>query len=150
MVFPLASAVVTGAEKTTVRTPEVPVPFRTSAFFVYVFGGTALSAHVTSFATGVGPASIANVTMIVFPAATPAPGTVTAIVVPAARLLLIPMFFTSAGAASARVAPSASTTAAMSGAIRRFRSAFTVVPPAAEAVSPPPAGRARLVPQRKR
>jgi hypothetical protein len=34
MVFPAARAVVTGAEKTTVRTPEVPVPFRTSAFLV--------------------------------------------------------------------------------------------------------------------
>ena len=34
MVLPLTSAVPTGAEKTTVRTPDVPEPIVTSASFV--------------------------------------------------------------------------------------------------------------------
>ena len=64
IVRPLVSAVVTGAEHTTVRTPVVVEPFVTSASFVYVFGvGDALSEHVTVPDCG----SIANVTMIVLP-----------------------------------------------------------------------------------
>src|SRR5262245_1070534 len=151
MVFPAASAVVTGAEKTTVRTPEVPVPFRTSALFVYVFAGTALSVHVTSPTVGVGPASIANVTMIVFPTATPPAGTVTAIdvVPPAVMLLLVPIGLGGVGAAPTRVATSASTRATAK-RVSRFASAFTVVLQRLGPLRRRRPGTARLVPQRKR
>src|SRR2546425_10239360 len=65
----VVSAVVTGAEKTTVRTPAVPDPFVTSASLVYVFLAVGVSAHETVVVTGAG--SIARVTMIVLPTAMP-------------------------------------------------------------------------------
>src|SRR5882724_9445616 len=107
MLSPATSAVVTAAEKTTVRTPEVPDPFVTSASWLYAF--PLASAQLTAPAAG----SIANVTMTVWPTGTPPAATVTASIVPAVLLPLVPTFLTNAIAARAseRAGPTRSATA---------------------------------------
>jgi hypothetical protein len=85
IVFPETRAVLTGAEKTCVRTPVVPEPLVMEASVVYVL--RPLSAMLTVPLAG----SIANVTMIVLPAGTPPAGTVTLRLVPEVVLVFCPI-----------------------------------------------------------
>ena len=67
VIVPFESAVVTGAEKTSVLIPLVPVPAVWSALFVYVFPALSLTVMVDAVA------STAIVAKIVLPAATVIP-----------------------------------------------------------------------------
>jgi hypothetical protein len=67
VIVPFESAVVTGAEKTSVLIPLLPVPPVWSAFFVYVFPALSLMVMVDAVA------STAIVAKIVLPAATVIP-----------------------------------------------------------------------------
>src|SRR5262249_43046760 len=115
IVLPDTSAVVMREEKTTVRTPAVPVPFAMSASREYVF--PAVSDTVTVPVAG----SIAMVTITVLLRATPAAGTVTEIVVPAVVFPAVPTFFTNAICAAARDAGSASRSSSESAERRPIR-----------------------------
>src|SRR6266404_327556 len=124
----LPRAVLTRAEKTTVRTPEVAEPLVTSASRLYEF--PPLSAHETAPADG----SIANVTMTVSPTATTVlPCIVTESEVPGIVFPLVPTFWTKAIAARAsELAGPASITRARSVRVRTrapVRPVRLVMPP---------------------
>src|SRR5437870_162213 len=134
----LPRAVLTRAEKTTVRTPEVPEPLVTSASRLYEF--PPLSAHETAPADG----SIANVTMTVSPTATTVlPCIVTESEVPGIVFPLVPTFWTKAIAARAsELAGPASITRARSVRVRTL----APVRPITLVMPPPPPSTPRPTP----